>query len=79
MSPLSETLTRLAGAKASTTLPAPRWTGYWGPTPLSKAQKTDLLTYRNRLNPTAIPRRIIEFQDILIHLAKDKTDQLYLV
>ena len=45
---------------------------------LTKAQKTDLVSYRNQLNPAAITRRIIELQDVLIRLAKDKTDQLYL-
>ena len=45
---------------------------------LTKAQKTDLISYRNQLNPAAITRRIIELQDVLIRLAKDKTDQLYL-
>jgi len=28
---------------------------------LTKAQKTDLISYRNQLNPAAITRRIIEF------------------
>ena len=45
---------------------------------LTKTQKTDLVSYRNQLNPAPITRRIIDLQDILIHLAKDKTDQLYL-
>ena len=45
---------------------------------LTKTQKTDLIAYRNQLNPAAITRRIIELQDVLIRLAKDKTDQLYL-
>ena len=45
---------------------------------LTKAQKTDLVSYRNQLNPASITRRIIELQDVLIRLAKDKTDQLYL-
>ena len=42
---------------------------------LTKAQKTDLVSYRNQLNPASITRRIIELQDVLIRLAKDKTDQ----
>ena len=42
---------------------------------LTKAQKTDLISYRNQLNPAAITRRIIELQDVLICLAKDKTDE----
>ena len=42
---------------------------------LTKAQKADLVSYRNQLNPAAITRRIIELQDVLIRLAKDKTDQ----
>ena len=45
---------------------------------LTKTQKTDLVSYRNQLNPASITRRIIELQDVLIRLAKDKTDQLYL-
>ncbi|EJF47627.1 DDE-type integrase/transposase/recombinase [Actinomyces massiliensis] len=45
---------------------------------LTKAQKTDLVSYRNQLNPASITRRIIELQDVPIRLAKDKTDQLYL-
>lgn len=42
---------------------------------LTKAQKTDLVSYRNQLNPASITRRIIELQDVLIRLAKDKTAQ----
>ena len=42
---------------------------------LTKAQKTDLVSYRNQLNPASITRRIIELQDVLIRLAKDKTDE----
>ena len=45
---------------------------------LTRAQKTDLVSYRNQLNPASITCRIIELQDVLIHLAKDKTDQLHL-
>ena len=43
---------------------------------LTKAQKTDLVSYRNQLNPASITRRIIDLQNVLIRLAKDKTDQL---
>ena len=39
------------------------------------AQKDELIGYRNRLNPAVITRRIIELQDVLVRLAKDKTDQ----
>ena len=42
------------------------------------AQKDELIDYRNRLNPAVITRRIIELQDVLVRLAKDKTDQLHL-
>ena len=42
---------------------------------LTKTQKTDLVSYRNQLNPASITRRIIDLQNVLIHLAKDKTDQ----
>ena len=34
-----------------------------------------MIDYRNRLNPAVITRRIIELQDVLVRLAKDKTDQ----
>ena len=37
-----------------------------------------MIGYRNRLNPAVITRRIIELQDVLVRLAKDKTDQLHL-
>ena len=43
---------------------------------LTKAQKTDLVSYRNQLNPASITRRIIELQDVLIRPAKDKTSRL---
>ena len=42
---------------------------------LTDAQKDELIDYRNRLNPAVITRRIIELQDVLVRLAKDKTDQ----
>ena len=45
---------------------------------LTDAQKDELIDYRNRLNPAVITRRIIELQDVLVRLAKDKTDQLHL-
>ncbi|WP_202616238.1 hypothetical protein [Actinomyces sp. 432] len=45
---------------------------------LTDKQKQELIAYRNQLNPAAITRRISELQDVLIALAKDKTDQLYL-
>ena len=39
------------------------------------AQKDELIDYRNRLNPAVITRRTGELQDVLVRLAKDKTDQ----
>lgn len=42
---------------------------------LTDAQKDELIDYRNRLNPAVITRRIIKLQDVLVRLAKDKTDQ----
>ena len=39
------------------------------------AQKDELIDYHNRLNPAAITRRTGELQDVLVRLAKDKTDQ----
>jgi Integrase core domain len=45
---------------------------------LSPAQQSELLTYRDSLNPAAIGRRIADLQAALLKLAKDKTEQLYL-
>ena len=45
---------------------------------LSPAQESDLLTYRDSLNPAAIGRQIADLQAALLRLAKDKTEQLYL-
>ncbi|BBX55579.1 hypothetical protein MSHO_09240 [Mycobacterium shottsii] len=45
---------------------------------LSAAQQTELLTYRNSLNPAAIAHQIADLQAALLRLAKDKTEQLYL-
>ncbi len=45
---------------------------------LSPAQETDLLAYRDSLNPAAIARQIADLQANLLRLAKDKTEQLYL-
>jgi len=39
---------------------------------LTKAQKTDLISDHNQLNPAAITRRIIEFQDVLIAWPRTK-------
>ncbi|WP_259593355.1 integrase [Mycobacterium shottsii] len=44
---------------------------------LSAAQQTELLTYRNSLNPAAIAHQIADLQAALLRLAKDKTEQLY--
>jgi hypothetical protein len=45
---------------------------------LSPAQESELLNYRDSLNPAAIGRQIADLQAALLRLAKDKTDQLYL-
>ena len=45
---------------------------------LSPAQESELLTYRDSLNPAAIARQITDLQASLLRLAKDKTEQLYL-
>lgn len=45
---------------------------------LSSAQETELLAYRDSLNPAKLGRQIHELQKVLLKLAKDKTDQLYL-
>jgi hypothetical protein len=45
---------------------------------LSPAQETELLTHRDSLNPAAIGRQIADLQTMLLTLAKDKTEQLYL-
>ncbi|MGH3834050.1 MAG: integrase catalytic domain-containing protein [Pseudonocardiaceae bacterium] len=45
---------------------------------LSPTQEAELLTYRDSLNPAAIARQIADLQNMLLRLAKDKTEQLYL-
>jgi hypothetical protein len=45
---------------------------------LAPAQEAELLAYRDSLNPAAIGRQIAELQVMLLKLAKDKTEQLYL-
>ncbi len=45
---------------------------------LSGAQDAELLAYRNSLNPAAIARQIADLQAVLLKLAKDKTEQIYL-
>jgi hypothetical protein len=45
---------------------------------LSPAQESELLTYRDSLNPAAVGRQIADLQAALLRLAKDKTEQLYL-
>ncbi len=45
---------------------------------LSPAQETELLAYRDSLNPAALGRRIADLQSRLLVLAKEKTEQLYL-
>ncbi len=45
---------------------------------LAPAQAAELVAYRDSLNPAAIGRQIADLQSVLLTLAKDKTDQLYL-
>src|SRR5664279_266029 len=45
---------------------------------LSPAQATELVAYRDSLNPAKIAREIADLQAMLLKLAKDKTEQLYL-
>ena len=45
---------------------------------LSPAQEVELVAYRDSLNPAAIARQIADLQTVLLKLAKDKTEQLYL-
>ena len=45
---------------------------------LSPAQVEELLAYRDSLNPAKIAREISELQVMLLKLAKNKTEQLYL-
>lgn len=45
---------------------------------LSPAQESELIAYRDSLNPAAIARQIADLQAALLRLAKDKTEQLYL-
>ncbi|WP_299170034.1 transposase family protein [uncultured Arthrobacter sp.] len=45
---------------------------------LSPAQEADLIAYRASLNPAAIARQIADLQTVLLKLAKEKTEQLYL-
>jgi hypothetical protein len=45
---------------------------------LAPAQATELLAYRDSLNPAGIGREIADLQSVLLKLAKDKTEQLYL-
>ncbi|MBF6558515.1 MAG: transposase family protein [Acidimicrobiales bacterium] len=45
---------------------------------LSPTQQTEQLAYRDSLNPAQIARKIADLQNVLLTLAKDKTEQLYL-
>lgn len=45
---------------------------------LSATQESELVAYRDHLNPADLGRRIADLQARLLVLAKDKTDQLYL-
>lgn len=45
---------------------------------LAPAQQAELLAYRDSLNPAQIARQIADLHAVLIKLAKDKTEQLYL-
>lgn len=45
---------------------------------LAPAQAAELLAYRDSLNPAAIGREIADLQAVLLKLAEDTTEQLYL-
>ena len=45
---------------------------------LAPDQEADLIAYRDQLNPAEIGRRIADLQTVLLKLAKNKTEQLYL-
>jgi hypothetical protein len=45
---------------------------------ISPDQEADLVAYRDSLNPAQIAREIADLQAVLLKLAKDKTEQLYL-
>ena len=45
---------------------------------LAPAQVAELVAYRDSLNPAAIARQIADLQAVLLKLAKEKTEQLYL-
>jgi hypothetical protein len=45
---------------------------------LAPAQAAELLAYRDSLNPAGLGREIADLQAVLLKLAKDKTEQLYL-
>lgn len=45
---------------------------------LAPSQAAELVAYRDSLNPAAIGRQIADIQAVLLKLAKDKTEQLYL-
>ena len=45
---------------------------------MAPAQESELLAYRDSLNPAAIGRQIADLLAALLRLAKDKTEQRYL-
>jgi len=45
---------------------------------LAPTQRAEMVAYRDGLNPAAIGRRIADLQAVLLKLAKNKTEQLYL-
>jgi hypothetical protein len=45
---------------------------------LAPAQAAELVAYRDSLNPAGLGREIADLQAVLLKLAKDKTEQLYL-
>ena len=47
-------------------------------TVLAPAQAAELVAYRDALNPAGIGRQIADLQSVLLTLARDKTEQLYL-
>ncbi|HSO03388.1 MAG TPA: hypothetical protein VLQ92_02825, partial [Candidatus Limnocylindrales bacterium] len=45
---------------------------------LAPTQAAELVAYRDSLNPAKIAREIADLQAVLLKLAKEKTEQLYL-
>jgi len=64
--------------EGDTTSPAPRSTGCWPRTSSHLPRSAEMTAYRDTLNPAAIGRQIGDLQAVLLKLAAEKTEQLYL-